>query len=599
MRQDIREMPIDEIRVLKVYRDLVPQPSAKDVALLRAEIKANGLDPARPLVVNGDLVLLDGHSRFEIAKDLGLQWVWVTVKELEDNWAEREFVIKSNLARRQLNTAQRAELGLKLLEIERERAKKRQQLAGQLYGRGQGSPSQEEFLRQWVRSLQEQALWDGLEEEKVRSNLTEPVNESDEKLVQNSAQPITIPQSQTGRSIDIVAQQVGVSRETIQRASVIQQAAQEDPEVATAWEDAKAGKTSVNQAYRQVRQARKVRIKDLPQTWEHELSGPFSLRQPPEPEPKAEKVWSDAEAWEILWQVAEGLGVSRESVKQVMETDKEAWFMWKQMLQDRLILEIGWNAIMHRVKLYEQSQIAQLAEEKPIRREEERLGPWALDRVHDGSLLDLVEEFPEERAHLVLTDFRNCPGLEEVELLAQFGQRALVPGKYLCGYFPIGLLDGVLRVMDRHGLSYRWTCGVMRPNHPDYHPQFTVMEVVNRWWMMLVFQKGVGRQYEAYEDHAGCQYWQLLPPGEDESRRDGVVALAKHHLKVLPLELIGALTAPGQLVVDPYVRDGGVMGLAALEAKRRYLLFHPDREQVLELDFKLEQEKRWLDRTRS
>lgn len=597
-------MPVDEIRVLKVYRDLVPQPSAKDLELLRAEIKANGLDPARPLVVNGDLVVLDGHCRLEVAKDLGLQWVWVTVKELEDNWAEREFVIKSNLARRQLNTAQRAELGLKLLEIERERAKKRQQVAGQLYGRGQESPSQEEFLKKWVESLQGQALRQEMEGEKVSaqfrgpitSELTDQEGTKVKKLAPDSEQDPASVQGCSGKATEIVAQQVGVSSRTLEYVQAIQQAAQEDPEVAAAWEDAKAGKTSVNRVYRQ---ARKVRIKDLPQTWEHELSGPFSLRQPPAPEPKAEKVWSDAEAWEILWQVAEALGVSRESVKQVMETDKEAWFMWKQMLHDRLILEIGWNAIMHRVKLYEQSQIAQLAAEKPIRREEERLGPWALDRVHDGSLLDLVEEFPEERAHLVLTDFRNCTGLEEVELLAQFGQRALVPGKYLCGYFPIGLLDGVLRVMGRYGFSYRWTCGVLRPNHPDHQPQFTDMEVVNRWRMMLVFQKGVGRQYDEYEDNAGCQYWQLLPPREDGSRRDGVVALAKHHLKILPGELIGALTAPGQLVVDPYARDGGVMGLAALEAKRRYLLFHPDREQVLELDFKLEQEKRWLDRTRS
>ena len=38
----------------------------------------------------------------------------------------------SNLARRQLNTAQRAEMGLKLLEIEQERAKERQKIAGEM-----------------------------------------------------------------------------------------------------------------------------------------------------------------------------------------------------------------------------------------------------------------------------------------------------------------------------------------------------------------------------------------------------------------------------------------------------------------------------------
>ena len=38
----------------------------------------------------------------------------------------------SNLARRQLNTAQRADMGLKLLEIEQARAKERQKMAGEL-----------------------------------------------------------------------------------------------------------------------------------------------------------------------------------------------------------------------------------------------------------------------------------------------------------------------------------------------------------------------------------------------------------------------------------------------------------------------------------
>jgi hypothetical protein len=140
----------------------------------------------------------------------GPGWVWVTVKDLEDHWAEREYVIKANLARRQLNTAPRAELSLKLLEIERERAKKRQQLSGQLYGRGKAPASQEEFLLQWVRSLQEQAALEGAEKDRL-----------------NSDEPITCSQAQAGRSQEMVAKQVGIGKDTLQRTEAIQRAAAE------------------------------------------------------------------------------------------------------------------------------------------------------------------------------------------------------------------------------------------------------------------------------------------------------------------------------------------------------------------------------------
>ena len=56
--------------------------------------------------------------------------------EFDSELDERLFVIDVNLSRRHLNIAQKAELGLKRLEIERERAKERQRKAGELYHRG-------------------------------------------------------------------------------------------------------------------------------------------------------------------------------------------------------------------------------------------------------------------------------------------------------------------------------------------------------------------------------------------------------------------------------------------------------------------------------
>ena len=70
-------MPLDEIRVVKAYASLLPRLANEDYNRLYDDIKANGLDPSRPLVVNENLVMLDGHTRLDIAKKLDLPWVWV------------------------------------------------------------------------------------------------------------------------------------------------------------------------------------------------------------------------------------------------------------------------------------------------------------------------------------------------------------------------------------------------------------------------------------------------------------------------------------------------------------------------------------------
>ena len=133
----------------------VKTPSSKPIA------SRTGLDPSRPLVVNENLVVLDGHTRLDIAKKLKLRWAWVTIKELDDHWTEKEFVIMSNLARRQLNTAQRADMGLKLLEIEQARARERQKLAGAMYGRGIKTPEPDSLGLNEYQAIPNGPWWNG------------------------------------------------------------------------------------------------------------------------------------------------------------------------------------------------------------------------------------------------------------------------------------------------------------------------------------------------------------------------------------------------------------------------------------------------------
>ncbi|RKY02026.1 hypothetical protein DRP77_08600, partial [Candidatus Poribacteria bacterium] len=94
--------------------------------------------------------------------------------EFDNELDEKLFVIDANLSRRHLNIAQKAELGLKRLEIERERAKERQRKAGELYHRG-----------------------------------------APKKVVQNFGRPFT---EGKGRAMELAAKAVGISDETLRKA---------------------------------------------------------------------------------------------------------------------------------------------------------------------------------------------------------------------------------------------------------------------------------------------------------------------------------------------------------------------------------------------
>ena len=71
-------------------------------------------------------MILDGHHRFQICNELGIEAKF-EVKEFPNALLEKKFVIESNLRRRHLNRFQRAKLVLPLLEIEKELARGRQE----------------------------------------------------------------------------------------------------------------------------------------------------------------------------------------------------------------------------------------------------------------------------------------------------------------------------------------------------------------------------------------------------------------------------------------------------------------------------------------
>jgi ParB-like chromosome segregation protein Spo0J len=111
------------------YEKLLPKMSDAEFAELKASIRAEGQH--YPIVVNEDLVVLDGHHRFKACIELGIEPDF-EVRKFEDKLIEKKFVIEANLRRRHLTKFQLVELGVPLLEIEKALAKKRQSEAGKV-----------------------------------------------------------------------------------------------------------------------------------------------------------------------------------------------------------------------------------------------------------------------------------------------------------------------------------------------------------------------------------------------------------------------------------------------------------------------------------
>src|SRR5688572_11354349 len=90
-----------------------------------------------PILVNQDGIVLDGHHRFRICQNLGLEPQY-KVMLFKDRVEERIFVTKSNLSGkgRHLNKFRRTELALKLMPDLKEIAKKRQEELGRTHGKG-------------------------------------------------------------------------------------------------------------------------------------------------------------------------------------------------------------------------------------------------------------------------------------------------------------------------------------------------------------------------------------------------------------------------------------------------------------------------------
>lgn len=172
--------------------------------------------------------ILDGRNRYRVCKILKIPF---KTEEYSEKISPRDYIISENLHRRHLTIAQRAEIGLILLQEEEDKAKERMQKirseVGKVIGRG--------------REKSELG-------ETKKKDLAEKIDKIKEELGE-------------GISTRKVAPKVKISSFTLQKAKKIKEVAKKDKFIAEKWEDAKRGKSTVDAVYKEVK--KKETIEDL------------------------------------------------------------------------------------------------------------------------------------------------------------------------------------------------------------------------------------------------------------------------------------------------------------------------------------------------
>lgn len=114
-----------DLKINPEYEKVLPKLTSEEYKALKASIKTHGV--LVPLFINSKGIILDGHNRYRISKELGFKPVLKTViKDFESSSKEKTFVISINLQRRNLNDFQKAEMGMALLNIEKKKAKEKE-----------------------------------------------------------------------------------------------------------------------------------------------------------------------------------------------------------------------------------------------------------------------------------------------------------------------------------------------------------------------------------------------------------------------------------------------------------------------------------------
>lgn len=191
-------IPIDKIELKEVFEQLIPI-NENDLANLTESMKETGFDVLHPVCIwREENILIDGHTRRQAAIKAGLTEIYCYKKSFPDEKSALEYAIQEQLRRRNIDDAGKIILIEKLDQIKRK-----------------GRPS---------------------------ANTEKETNEP------------------KGKSSEILAQTLGISASTVERARSVLKNADEETKQAV-----RSGEITINKAYNTVKEKQKVKNKPLPQ----------------------------------------------------------------------------------------------------------------------------------------------------------------------------------------------------------------------------------------------------------------------------------------------------------------------------------------------
>ena len=208
------------LSISREYANLLPRPSVTEFESLKQSIVEHG--QGVPIIVNQNGIVLDGHNRYRACKELGIA-VQYYIKEFDDPFEEKKFVIEVNVTRRHINDYKRAEIGYTLERIEAEKAKSRQ-----IQSRFNSATGKEVVTRRW-------------------KNKKRPSIRSASREKSRISKPVP-PSKQVTRTSEAIAKTMGLSHATYERCKKIIIHGNEHQKNAL-----RNGKVGINKIYRQIR----------------------------------------------------------------------------------------------------------------------------------------------------------------------------------------------------------------------------------------------------------------------------------------------------------------------------------------------------------
>ena len=116
--EKVQRIPVDKLAPNRWGAAVNPPLSPDDHDALLSSIKEVGVQT--PLIAwknNGSSIVVAGNTRLKIARKLKLQTVPVILRTFNSETDAKLFAITDNVARRQMTTAQKAEMALSLVKI--------------------------------------------------------------------------------------------------------------------------------------------------------------------------------------------------------------------------------------------------------------------------------------------------------------------------------------------------------------------------------------------------------------------------------------------------------------------------------------------------